>query len=157
MSHLRLRPGVRPNFCQIRTASDPALLPQIPLYKAGIPVCTPRQQPRIRGCCRMKKFVSTTASDLSFGAMRACVRREGSRCEKTEEDTEQPIAAPACPSYGTRLSLRDLCVLRAVRAVGSGFRRGAVHSARAGASWVGFSGLETPRDHATDDMPSPIV
>ena len=148
---------IRPGICQIRTASDPTLLPQIPLYKAGIPVCTPRQQPRIRGCCRMKKFVSTTASDLSFGAMRACVRREGSRCEKTEEDTEQPIAAPACPSYGTRLSLRDLCVLRAVRAVGSGFRRGAVHSARAGASWVGFSGLETPRDHATDDMPSPIA
>ena len=105
----------------------------------------------------MKKVSTTTASDLSFGAMRACVRREGSRCEKTEEDTEQPIAAPACPSYGTRLSLRDLCVLRAVRAVGSGFRRGAVHSARAGASWVGFSGLETPRDHATDDMPSPIA
>ena len=96
----------------------------------------------------MKKFVSTPASDPSSGAMRACVRREGSRCEKTEEDTEQPIAAPACPSYGTRLSLRDLCVLRAVRAVGSGFRREAGHSARAGAPWVGFSGLETPRDHA---------
>ena len=81
----------------------------------------------------MKKFVSTPASDPSFGAMRACVRREGSRCEKTEEDTEQLMAAPACPSYGTRLSLRDLCVLRAVRAVGTDFAeergtpRGLVH------------------------------
>ena len=67
---------------------------------------------------------------FELGAMRACVRREGSRCEKTEEDTEQPIAAPACPSYGTRLSLRDLCVVRAVRAVGSGFRRGAERGIR---------------------------
>jgi hypothetical protein len=74
--------SLRPNFCQIRTASDPALLPQIPLYKAGIPVCTPRQQPRIRGSCRMKKFVSTTASDLSFGAMRACVRGKGAGVRK---------------------------------------------------------------------------
>ena len=90
------------------------------------------------------------------------MRAEGGRpctvqCEKTVADTEQPIAAPAWPLYGTRLSLKDLCVLRAVRAVGSGFRRGAVHSARAGAPWVGFSGLETPSDDATDDMPSPIA
>ena len=86
------------------------------------------------------------------------VRAEGgSRCEKTEEDTEQLMAAPACPTYGTRPSLKDLCVLRAVRAVGSGFRRGAGHSARAGAPWVGFWSLETPRDDATDDVPSPIV
>ena len=105
----------------------------------------------------MKKFVSTKGWNLSFEAMRACVRREGSRCEKTEADTEQPISAPACPSYGTRLSLKELCVLRAVRAVGSGFRRGAGHSARAGAPWVGFWSLETPRDDATDDVPSPIV
>ena len=75
------------------------------------------------------RLSTTTASDLSFGAMRACVRREGSRCEKTEEDTEQPIAAPAWQFYGTRPSLRDLCVLRTVRAAGRGFRAGTGHSA----------------------------
>ena len=90
------------------------------------------------------------------------MRAEGGRpctvqCEKTVADTEQPIAAPAWPLYGTRPSLRDLRVLRTVRAAGRGFRAGTGHSARAGAPWVGFSGLETPRDHATDDMPSPIV
>ena len=84
-------------------------------------------------------------------------RRAGVQCEKTEAAIEQPIAASAWKLYGTRPSLKDLCVLRAVRAVGSGFRRGAVHSARAGAPWVGFSGLETPSDDATDDMPSPIA
>ena len=49
-------------------------------------------------------------------------RREGVPCEKTEADTEQPIAAPAWPSYGTRPPLRNLCDLRTVRAAGSGFR-----------------------------------
>ena len=51
------------------------------------------------------------------------MRREGSRCEKTEASIEKPIAAPACPCYGTRPPLRDLCVLPAVRAAGGGFRR----------------------------------
>ena len=44
------------------------------------------------------------------------------RCEKTEADTEQPIAAPAWPSYGTHLPLRNLCILRTVCAVVSRFR-----------------------------------
>ena len=87
-------------------------------------------------------------------ARRPCMQREGVQCEKTVADTEQPIAAPAWPLYGTRPPLRDLCVLRTVRAAGRGFRAGRGHSARAGAPWVGFSGLETPRDHATDDVPS---
>ena len=53
---------------------------------------------------------------------RSCVRREGSRCEESEAGTEQPIAAPAWPSYGMRPPLRNLCDLRTVRAAGSGFR-----------------------------------
>ena len=55
--------------------------------------------------------------------IRPCVRRVGSRCEKSEADPEQPIAAPAWQSYGTHPPLRNLCVLRTVRATGSGFRR----------------------------------
>ena len=51
-----------------------------------------------------------------------CVQREGVPCEKTEADTEQPIAVPAWPSYGTHLPLRNLCVLRTVCAVVSRFR-----------------------------------
>ena len=46
----------------------------------------------------------------------------GRRCGQTEAATEQLIAAPAWPSYGTRPPLRNLCVLRTVRAAGSGFR-----------------------------------
>ena len=49
-------------------------------------------------------------------------RREGVPCGQTEAATEQLIAAPAWPSYGTRPPLRNLCVLRTVRAAGSGFR-----------------------------------
>ena len=49
-------------------------------------------------------------------------RREGVPCVQTEAATEQLIAAPAWPSYGTRPPLRNLCVLRTVRAAGSGFR-----------------------------------
>ena len=41
--------------------------------------------------------------------------------------------------------------------LGADFAAGTGHSARAGAPWVGFSGLETQRDHALGDMPSPIV
>ena len=44
------------------------------------------------------------------------------RCEKMEADTEQPIAAPSWPSYGTHLPLRNLCILRTVCAVVSRFR-----------------------------------
>ena len=85
------------------------------------------------------------------------VQRGDVRCEQTEADTEQPIAAPAWSSYGTRPPLRNLCVLRIVLAAGSGFRRGAGHPARADAPWVGFSGLYMPRDHATDAVPLLIV
>ena len=53
----------------------------------------------------------------------ACVRREGSRCEKTEAAIKKPIAAPALTVSGTRPPLRNLCVLPAVRAAGGGFRR----------------------------------
>ena len=62
-------------------------------------------------------------------ARRPCMQREGVQCEKTVADTEQPIAAPAWPLYGTRPPLRDLCVLRTVRAAGRGFRAGTGHSA----------------------------
>ena len=56
-----------------------------------------------------------------FPSGRAC-GGYGRRCGQTEAATEQPIAAPAWPSYGTRPPLRNLCVLRTVRAAGSGFR-----------------------------------
>ena len=51
------------------------------------------------------------------------MRREGSRCEKTEAAIKKPIAAPAWTLSGTRPPLRNLCVLPAVRAAGGGFRR----------------------------------
>ena len=57
------------------------------------------------------------------------MQREGVQCETTEANTERPIAAPAWQFYGTRPSLRDLCVLRTVRAAGRGFRAGTGHSA----------------------------
>ena len=62
----------------------------------------------------------------------ACVRREGSRCEKTEAAIKKPIAAPAWTLSGTRLPLRNLCVLPAVRAAVGGFlrRRGALCAGR---------------------------
>ena len=62
----------------------------------------------------------------------ACVRREGSRCEKTEAAIKKPIAAPALTLSGTRLPLRNLCVLPAVRAAVGGFlrRRGALCAGR---------------------------
>ena len=52
-------------------------------------------------------------------------RRPGRPCphpRRPRAATEQPIAAPAWPSCGTRPPLRNLCVLRTVRAAGSGFR-----------------------------------
>ena len=136
-------PKLRHGICQIRTASDPHFTPdsQIPDSRHETGEFLPK--------------LEHAAVDKT--ARRPCVQREGVQCETTEADTEQPIAAPAWQFYGTRPSLRDLCVLRTVRAAGRGFRAGTGHSARAGAPWVGFSGLETPRDHATDDMPSPIV
>ena len=62
----------------------------------------------------------------------ACVRREGSRCEETVAAIKRPIAAPAWTRYGTRPSLRHLCVLPTVRAAGGGFRRrrGALRAGR---------------------------
>ena len=60
--------------------------------------------------------------DVDKRARMPCVQREGVPCEKTEADTEQPIAAPAWPSYGTHPPLRNLRHLRTVRAAGSGFR-----------------------------------
>ena len=86
-------------------------------------------------------------------------RRAGVQCEKTEAAIQEPIAAPAWPRYGTRPPFTNLCDLRAVRAAGGGsdFAAGVGHPARAGAPWVGFSGLEVLRDHALDDMPSPMA
>ena len=62
----------------------------------------------------------------------ACVRSEGSRCEKTEAAIKKPIAAPALTLSGTRPPLRNLCVLPAVRAAVGGFlrRRGALCAGR---------------------------
>ena len=62
----------------------------------------------------------------------ACVRSEGSRCEKTEAAIKNPIAAPALTLSGTRPPLRNLCVLPAVRAAVGGFlrRRGALCAGR---------------------------
>ena len=51
------------------------------------------------------------------------MRREGSRCEKTEEAIKKPIAASAWTLYRTRPPLRYPCVLPTVRAAGRGFRR----------------------------------
>ena len=57
---------------------------------------------------------------------RACPRAAGvlmsGYVDVQGADTEQPIAAPAWPSYGTHPPLRNLCTLRTVRAAGSGFR-----------------------------------
>ena len=53
---------------------------------------------------------------------RPWVRRVRARCGQTEAATEQLIAAPAWPFYGTRPPLRNLCNLRTARAAGSGFR-----------------------------------
>ena len=59
--------------------------------------------------------------------VRACLRAAGvlrsGYVDVQGADTEQPIAAPAWPSYGTRPPLSYLCVLRTVHAAGSGFRR----------------------------------
>ena len=54
-------------------------------------------------------------------ARQAARRWRIARCEKMEADTEQPIAAPSWPSYGTHLPLRNLCILRTVCAVVSRF------------------------------------
>ena len=45
-----------------------------------------------------------------------------------------------------------LCAL-----LGADFAAGVGHCARAGAPWVGFSGIEMPRDRALADMSSPMV
>ena len=57
-----------------------------------------------------------------------------------------------------RVRHSQTCVICALCApLGADFAAGVGHPARAGAPWVGFSGLEVPRDHALDDMPLPIV
>ena len=59
-------------------------------------------------------------------------RWAGVQCEKTEAAIQKPIAAPALTLSGTRLPLRNLCVLPAVRAAVGGFlrRRGALCAGR---------------------------
>ena len=78
----------------------------------------------------------------------ACVRREGSRCEKTEAAIKKPIAAPALTLSGTRPPLRNLCVLPAVRAAVGGFlrRRGALCAGRCTLGRLfGLRGAARPR------------
>ena len=70
----------------------------------------------------INKLAGLGSETVDKTARRPCVQREGAQCEKTEADTEQPIAAPAWPSDGTRPPLRNLRHLRTVRAAGSGFR-----------------------------------
>ena len=67
---------------------------------------------------------------------------------------EQPNAASAWPSY-ERVSLLETCTCCVLCApLGVDF---AEARDQEGTPWVGFSGLEMPRDHATDDMPSPMA
>ena len=68
------------------------------------------------------KLAGFGAETVRKRARQADRRREGAWCGQTEADTEQPIAPPAWPSYGTHLPLRNLCVLRTVCAVVSRFR-----------------------------------
>ena len=79
--------------------------------------------------------------------------------DQSEAAIERLIAAPAWPRYGTRLPSRNLwcafCTLCAPQ--GADFAAGMGHPARAGAPWVGFSGLEMARDQALGDVPSRIV
>ena len=57
-----------------------------------------------------------------------------------------------------RVRHSQTCVICALCApLGADFAAGVGHPARAGAPWVSFSGLEVLRDHALDDMPSPMV
>ena len=57
-----------------------------------------------------------------------------------------------------RVRHSQTCVICALCApLGADFAAGVGHPVRAGAPWVGFSGLEVLRDHALDDMPSPMV
>ena len=84
-------------------------------------LCTKRTAPKI------PKFAQTAIPEFGVGNVdkrgrRPCVQREGVPCEKTVADTEQPIAPPAWPSYGTHLPLRNLCILRTVCVVVSRFR-----------------------------------
>ena len=90
-------------------------------------------QSRTLSKCLAPGAESTRKQDFGKNSARqcceeACVRREERRCERTEAAIKQPIAAPAWRRYGTCPSLRFLCVLRAVRAAGGGFRRSHVMS-----------------------------
>ena len=79
----------------------------------------------------IRRFVGANGSEAE-GWEGACPRKEGVQCEKTEAAIEQPIAASAWKLYGTRPSLKNLCVLRAVRAAGgrSRCRRGTLCAGR---------------------------
>ena len=80
--------------------------------------------------------------------VRACLRAAGvlrsGYVDVQSADTEQPIAAPAWQSYGTRPPLRYLCVLRTVTPLGADFAAGTGHSARAGGSRHGHGGPAHP-------------
>ena len=74
---------------------------------------------------------------------------------KARAATVVPDAAAGSPPSKTRghRALSDvLCA-----SLWADFSAGVGHSARAGAPWVGFSGLQMPRDRALGDMSSPIV
>ncbi|MGB1607970.1 MAG: hypothetical protein ACPIOQ_85365 [Promethearchaeia archaeon] len=81
----------------------------------------------------------------------------GGRCEKTEEDLEQPIAAPAAaPLTFQATVVNPDAPLASVHALRCWTCCPSV-TVRACASWVGFLSFETPRDHQLRDFPSPIV
>ena len=73
--------------------------------------------------CR-NKLTEFRVGTVDKRARQAARRWRIARCGQTEAATEQLIAAPAWPFYGTRPPLRNLCDLRTVRAAGSGFRGG---------------------------------
>ena len=79
-----------------------------------------------------ERGLATSTLFQKFCKAAACVQRVGVQCEETEAAIKQPIAAPAWTRYGTRPSLRHLCVLPPVRAAGCGFRRrrGALRAGR---------------------------
>ena len=91
--------------CHLALNYPPNKLPELGVYYYGNAL-------KKRGQKRSKSW---------FPSARGC-GGYGRRCGQTEAATEQLIAAPAWPSCGTRPPLRNLCVLRTVRAAGSGFR-----------------------------------
>ena len=120
----------RPNFCESPvTLREPGAAPGAAPGAPGRPLRrapAPRMCPCLPACGGASG--SRDGNPPRRPPTRARVPAGGSRADERYvdvqgADTEQPIAAPAWPSYGTRPPLRYLCVLRTVHAAGSGFRR----------------------------------